>query len=137
MCAKCVREVKFHGNKLSQRRVRKHRQLVQRRTGGAEEQKLSYRGVGKSIGIPIDFRRATLEFSGRIHYCRALNQSPREGANRSHPAFASKPRTRGSLKAIDARGGGPHGQAPEELDDGHWLRKFCDKGDPDVIPIAQ
>ena len=44
----------------------KRRELEQRRTGGVEEQKLSYRGVGKSVGIPTDFRRATLEFSGRI-----------------------------------------------------------------------
>ena len=46
--------------------MRKRRQLEQRRTGRVEEQKLSYRGVGKSVGIPTDFRRATLEFSGRI-----------------------------------------------------------------------
>jgi len=57
---------KFH-EKLEIRSLAcKRRQLEQRRTGGVGEQKLSYRGVGKSVGIPVDFRRATLEFSGRI-----------------------------------------------------------------------
>src|SRR5436190_3271682 len=52
----------------------KRRELEQRRTGGVEEQKLSYRGVGKSVGIPTNFRRATLKSSGRIRGPKAVEE---------------------------------------------------------------